>query len=149
MSVASQHEAVSGMVIEYTRVDRKEKGGMLDRLVTLTGYNRKCLIGPLVHPLSLPGSPRYRPRKRRRRYTERVGRVLRHLWEMLDCICGKRASLNPAQLSRSILCSRRALLAEARTYEMPTAQRWNTAAARDLQGPRQTDTETASGQNRR
>ena len=90
MSVRSRHEAVSGMVLAYKRADRTEKGRILEHLMTVTGYNRKYLIGLLVHPPPSPGSARLRHRKRRRVYTERVRRVLQELWETLDCVCGKR-----------------------------------------------------------
>jgi hypothetical protein len=78
------------MVIAYKQADRAGKGQILNNLMTVTGYNRKYLIGLLVHPPPSPGSARLRCRRRRRTYTERAGRPLQKLWETLGYACSKR-----------------------------------------------------------
>ena len=87
----------------YRKAGRKEKGQILDRLVSLTGYNRSYAS----HLLSLfgkggtfrsPGGgllPLVAEAKRIRRqrpvqYGPEILEVLRLLWKMMDYPCGKR-----------------------------------------------------------
>jgi hypothetical protein len=82
------------MVARYRRASKKQKGGLLDELVALTGYNRWYAVGLLRGHGRPPGGRRGqaqgRPRPRRRRYDAAVLAALRQVWVIMDCICGKR-----------------------------------------------------------
>ena len=91
---------VKAFAAEYRRVRKKRKGEILDRFVEATGYERHYAARLLrshgrrvvVAPgLIVKGDVGCRIRRRRRRfYGEDVKRVLIHLWNLLDYICGKR-----------------------------------------------------------
>ena len=91
---------VKAFAAEYRRVRKKRKGEILDRFVEATGYERhfaarllrshgrRVVVAPGV---ILKGDVGCRIRRRRRWiYGEDVKRVLIHLWNLLDYICGKR-----------------------------------------------------------
>jgi len=102
LGMKARQEVAEATAGEYRRASKKQKGAMLDQVVSTTGYSRwyarwvlrhtgrrlhagKQLI---VRPV-LPGSGRQK-RQRARVYDEQVVRALVKLWRMLDYICGKR-----------------------------------------------------------
>jgi hypothetical protein len=88
------------MVARYRKARKKEKGGMLDELLALTGYNRRYAIGLLCgqgkaikvgRRLRLVGDlGRSTKRRRPRIYDGVVLEWLRKIWAILDFVCGKR-----------------------------------------------------------
>jgi hypothetical protein len=82
------------MVARYRRARKKEKGRMLDELVALTGYHRWYAVGLLrghgASPDERRGRINGRARQRPRVYDAVVLAALRHVWVIMDCICGKR-----------------------------------------------------------
>ena len=83
------------MLARYRRASKKQKGRLLDELVALTGYHRWYAVGLLRGHGRAPGgwrgrAPGRRPRERRRVYDAAVLAVLRRVWVIMDCICGKR-----------------------------------------------------------
>jgi hypothetical protein len=89
----------------YARADRKTKAAIINQTTGLTGYNRSYaawLLRTCGRPVSLPAgrgqvvvceadSDRGVPRRARPRvYDERVFVALRQVWQIEDCICGKR-----------------------------------------------------------
>ena len=82
------------MVARYRRASKKQKGRMLDELVTLTGYHRWYAVGLLrghgASPDERRGRMNRRVRQRPRVYDAVVLAALRRVWVIMDCICGKR-----------------------------------------------------------
>lgn len=76
-------EAIRG---RYLRANRKEKGGLLNEAMQVTGYHRKALVR-LLHRARRPAAGR---RGRPRRYGPEVREVLRVMWEATDRLCSKR-----------------------------------------------------------
>jgi len=80
--------------MRYRRASKKEKGQLLDELVGLTGYHRCYAAGVLggqgARAEGLRGREERRARQRPRVYDEAVRSVLRQVWLIMDCICGKR-----------------------------------------------------------
>ena len=97
----SERRAVARvMAARYRKATKKEKGGMLDELMVLTGYNRRYAMG-LLHGqgktirvgqrVRLVGDlGRSRKRCRPRIYDDLVVAWLKKIWAILDCLCGKR-----------------------------------------------------------
>ena len=87
--MAEKH-AVTGKLAEgYRRAGRREKGEILDTLISITGYSRDhaarlLRAGP-------PAKARLRKRRTRPRvYDADVLFALRRIWATLDGVCGKR-----------------------------------------------------------
>jgi hypothetical protein len=88
------------MAVRYRKATKKEKGGMLDELLALTGYNRRYAIGLLCgqgkaikvgRRLRLVGDLGCSTKRRRPRiYDGVVLEWLRKIWAILDFVCGKR-----------------------------------------------------------
>ena len=91
---------------KYRKAAKKKKGGILNEYCELTGYSRKHAItvlnnwgksrlmwidGKLVQVVG--GQP-HRSKKHRRKkpkvYDERVFKVVKKIWYLFDCMCGKR-----------------------------------------------------------
>ena len=93
---------------KYTRASKKEKGKILDDLIDLTGYNRSYAAtvlrqaaitkkktvrcGKTTVTLVEDGrmKRKKRARKRPRKYDKDVLKPLKKIWDIFDCICGKR-----------------------------------------------------------
>ena len=99
----------------YRRARKKEKGRMLAEFVQSTGYNRvygaRLLRGHgarvQVKPgVLLEGAAGARTRRERRcEYGPDVTKVLKQVWETMDCICGKRlAAVLPEVVPRLVEC---------------------------------------------
>jgi hypothetical protein len=88
MCLSSRRELAGAQSERYRKASRPEKSNILREFVAATGYSLKYAVSLLLRPPQLRRTRR--PRKRRRIYTEEVRRALVRLWEMLDCICGKR-----------------------------------------------------------
>jgi len=87
MSQTSKRELVAELRPRYTLGNRTAKRRILDELVAVTGYHRKYAIQLLNHP------PRRRIRQRRAsqpRYSGPVRAALEKVWQVANCICGKR-----------------------------------------------------------
>lgn len=88
------------MAARYRKARKKEKGGMLNELIALTGYNRHYAIGLLCgqgkairigRRLKLVGDlGRSTQRRRPRIYDGVVLECLKKIWAILDFVCGKR-----------------------------------------------------------
>lgn len=97
----SERRAVARVMAgRYRKATKKEKGGMLDELMALTGYNRRYAMG-LLHGhgktirvgqrVSLVGDlGRSLKRCRPRIYDDLVVAWLKKIWAILDFLCGKR-----------------------------------------------------------
>jgi hypothetical protein len=86
---------------KYRRASKKEKGKILDSLVSLTGYNRAYashLLGLCSKKVLVKGSDGkvYRVvdpkanRKRKKTYGPEVLEPLKRIWAIMDFACGKR-----------------------------------------------------------
>ena len=88
------------MAARYRKATKREKGGLLDELIALTGYNRRYAIGLLCgqgkaikvgRRLRLVGDLRRATQRRRPRiYDGVVLEWLKKIWAILDFVCGKR-----------------------------------------------------------
>src|SRR6516165_5392803 len=103
--------------MRYRRASKTEKGQLLDELVGLTGYHRCYAAGVLggqgARAEGLRGREERRARQRPRVYDEAVRSVLRQVWLIMDCICGKRL----------------AILAKGEDYDPQAWRRWSPTAA--------------------
>ena len=100
MKMSERRSVVKVMGARYRKATKKQKGGMLDELIALTGYNRRYAIGLLRghgkvvkvgRRLRLVGDlRRSRKRVRPRIYDGSVLEWLRKIWAILDFLCGKR-----------------------------------------------------------
>jgi len=90
----NERKAVTAVMrARYRRARKKEKGLLLDELVALTGYHRWYAVGLLRGHGARPeerGRVGRRPRQRPRVYDAALLAVLRQVWVIMDCICGKR-----------------------------------------------------------
>ncbi len=108
MDMRTRKAVVKEAAKRYRRSGKKDKGGLLDEFVALTGYNR-CYAARLLR-----GSAKiqYRPRKRRRRAEERgrkkkygpeILAPLRKIWGIMDFACGKRLVANMEEMISVLL----------------------------------------------
>lgn len=88
----------------YQKTSKKQKGVILGEFVALTGYNRsyagyvlrnfgrKVILKVKDKTVAvILGQLRQKTKRQRRRvYDEKVLSVLRSIWLISDCICGKR-----------------------------------------------------------
>ncbi len=91
---------IKAMSSQYRKAGKKEKGRILDEVVSLTGYNRWYAVellggdGRVIHVgrrVRLVGDLRKRTKRGRQRfYGAAVLEGLRRIWAIMDCICGKR-----------------------------------------------------------
>jgi hypothetical protein len=87
MSPQARREVLQAVRPRYRQASLKEKKGILDEFVAITGYHRKYAIHLLNH-----GGPRRKTKERHRRrtYTPQVISALTTIWEILDRPCGRR-----------------------------------------------------------
>ena len=96
----SQRRAVAAATAaSYHRARKKEKGNILSRFVELTKYSRRYAARLLhqhgkkvrLRQITIVGDVRKKEKRPRRRiYNNEVLEVLKRIWMILDCICGKR-----------------------------------------------------------
>jgi len=108
LDMESRYKLVKVMAGRYKRARKKDKGYLLDLVVNSSGYSR-CYAGWLLRNIGrrvvvyekgeriiLVGSRRKSQRgiwKRPVYYDRKVLDVLRRIWLILDCPCGKRLAL--------------------------------------------------------
>jgi hypothetical protein len=86
MSQQGRREVVERLRLRYLQAGRAEKTKILDEFVALSGLHRKAAIRALRQ-----GYKQGRERRGRKRvYTGAVVSVLRAIWRVCGCICGKR-----------------------------------------------------------
>jgi hypothetical protein len=95
-----EKRAVVGVKAEkYRKAGKKEKRAILEQLVELTGYCRRYAAWLLRHhgkrtavgnKVLLGDITKKTERKRPRIYDGEVVEVLKKIWMIMDCICGKR-----------------------------------------------------------
>lgn len=104
LSMKSKHEVIGRVYLRYRKSSKAEKSKILDEFVLTTGYSRKYAAWILAHwgmsVLACVGSERVRYRVGKRVARSRPGRpqvygdeflaVLKELWFLFDCLCGKR-----------------------------------------------------------
>lgn len=83
----------------YQRATKKQKGIILDEFIALSSYNRSYasyLLNNHGRQIRVNSEvvikadvTKKATRQRQRVYGEKVKRVLRQVWEMMDYICGK------------------------------------------------------------
>lgn len=87
MDLKTRQAIVRELSKQYQKVTKKEKGEILDKLVTLASYHKKQAIRVLCHP---PAKTRKTiKRKRKSRYTE-IFSKLKELWIISNYATGKR-----------------------------------------------------------
>ena len=100
LTMSERRSVAKVMAARYRKARKKDKGGMLDELLALTGYNRRYAMGLLCgqgkaikvgRRLRLVGDlGRSTQRRRSRIYDGVVLEGLRKIWAILDFVCGKR-----------------------------------------------------------
>ena len=95
-----EKRAVIGVTAEkYRKVSKKEKGSVLEHLVELTGYTKRYAAWLLRHhgrrmatgkTVVVGDITKKIARTRPRAYEGEVVEVLKKIWMIMDCICGKR-----------------------------------------------------------
>jgi len=115
LPIAMRKELTKNIAAKYRRAGKKERGQILDGFVESTGYNRSYAGWLLrghgrrvqVRPgLLVEGDAHCRvKRERARRYGPEVVAALKEVWEILDCIAGKRlAAALPEVVARLVAC---------------------------------------------
>lgn len=105
LAMSEKQAVTKELARRYVRAGRRAKAAIISQVVELTGYNRSYAtwrlrtVGRRVW-LPVPGKPDLRVetadrgrttvRARPRLYDERVLAALKQVWEIADCICGKR-----------------------------------------------------------
>jgi hypothetical protein len=85
--MATRDELVAAIAERYSRVDRTERGRILDEFTAVTGFHRKHAMRLLR---DWQPNRRSGPRPGRRIYDEATREALIVIWEASDRICGKR-----------------------------------------------------------
>lgn len=104
LTMTERQAVTKALCAQYRKARKKQKGVILDEFVEATGYDR-CYARRLLRNHGrrvevvpgrfVEGDRRTRPlRVRPKKYDAQVLAALVKLWQMLDCICGKR--LQPA-----------------------------------------------------
>jgi len=90
MTIAARYDYLIIQQERYHQTLPEQRGELLDEMATVTGYNRKYLIGLMNSKIERQP----RQRQRSRSYTAEIEAVVLTVAESLDFICGKR--LKPA-----------------------------------------------------
>jgi hypothetical protein len=100
LTMKERKKAVAIIAPRYQKARKKDKGVILDEFIELTGYGRSYASYILrshgkkiriSRKTVLVGDVRRRmPAKRSRIYGDAVLEVLKKVWYIMDCICGKR-----------------------------------------------------------
>src|ERR1700745_780174 len=123
ISMAARDELVAAVADRYARVDRGERGRILDEFTAATGFHRK-------HAMRLlragQVNRRCGPRPGRRVYDDAVREALIVVWEASDRICGKRLQpLLPILIEAMEQHGHLQLVPEVRTSQIAGNQRGN------------------------
>ena len=87
LSYAARRELIERAAPLYREASLAQKGLVLDRMVTMTGYARKYAIHLLNHA---PQGKRTIHRRRQPRYGSQVQHALLLAWKAARSICAKR-----------------------------------------------------------
>lgn len=100
LTMKERKKAAAIIAPRYQKARKKDKGVILDEFIELTGYGRRYASYILrshgkkiriSQKTVLVGDVRRRmPAKRSRIYDDAVLEVLKKVWYIMDCICGKR-----------------------------------------------------------
>jgi len=100
LTMEQRRAVIRASADRYRKAGKKEKGAILDELVTLTGYNRWYAVGLLnghgqvilIGKARFVGDLRKKSKRKPRapRYGPDVQEKLKEIWVILDYICGKR-----------------------------------------------------------
>ena len=102
LTMKERKSVTRAIASRYQKVSKKQKGTILDEFTQLTGYTRcyaSYLLGNygkrvrISSNVVVVGDVRKRKKKKRDRHTiydSRVLDVLKKIWLIMDCICGKR-----------------------------------------------------------
>lgn len=100
LTVGERHKATKITAARYQKASKKKKGAILDEFIELTGYDR-CYASYLLknhgkrvwindRTVVVGDICKRRKRQSHRTYGDDVLRVLKQIWVIMDCICGKR-----------------------------------------------------------
>ncbi len=100
LTVSERHKATKITAARYQKAGKKKKGAILDEFIELTGYDR-CYASYLLknhgkkvwineRTVVVGDICKRRKRGSQRTYGDDVLRVLKQIWVIMDCICGKR-----------------------------------------------------------
>jgi len=100
LTVGERHKATKITAARYQKAAKKKKGAILDEFIELTGYDR-CYASYLLKNhgkkvwinnkvIVIGDICKRRKRDSQRTYGDDVLRVLKQIWVIMDCICGKR-----------------------------------------------------------
>jgi hypothetical protein len=100
LTVGERHKATKITAVRYQKAAKKKKGAILDEFIELTGYDR-CYASYLLKNhgkkvwinnkvIVIGDICKRRKRDSQRTYGDDVLRVLKQIWVIMDCICGKR-----------------------------------------------------------
>src|SRR5262245_46226384 len=87
MTINERRKYLTKMQTRYRQATRQERGRLLTEMEAVTGLHRKSLTRLMAQPCL-----RRIPRRQQRGsvYGPPVRRVVRIVWESLDCICAER-----------------------------------------------------------
>jgi len=100
LTVSERHKATKITATRYQNAAKKKKGAILDEFIELTGYDR-CYASYLLknhgkkvwindRAVVVGDICKRRKRQSQRTYGDDVLKVLKQIWVIMDCICGKR-----------------------------------------------------------
>ena len=100
LTVGERHKATKITAARYQKAAKKKNGAILDEFIELTGYDR-CYASYLLknhgkkvwindRTVVVGDICKRRKRQSHRTYGDDVLRVLKQIWVIMDCICGKR-----------------------------------------------------------
>ncbi len=104
LNLKERKAAVREVSKRYKKSSKKEKGRILDEFIKLTGYTRcygsyilrnfgkKIRININGENIVLIASFRVKRKKGNRKYDKLVLTALKQLWQLSDCLCGRRLS---------------------------------------------------------
>jgi len=99
MDVEERYKYLRGMKKRYVRAGRKERGRLLDEMMTVTGQHRKTLTRLMKGTLE----QRERQRQRGKQYGKAVEEVVKVIAESLDWICAERLQPCLGAMARNLV----------------------------------------------